>query len=149
MIQLRYEYGVITSITPSLAALLVALSLAAPASAAQFHVVDESPLVRHTSTGFSIAGKLRDPQSALKAGHERVRCFLSGPNQAECLGVVHLNGRVGGTGKLRFAGDIDADERRLRITGGKRDFEHVRGNVRVRGLSTERTRFRFYLTPAA
>ena len=111
----------------------------------RFTVVDESTHVRHTSLGFSFTGKLRDPREGRKAGHERVRCFLSGPNEAQCLGMVHLNGRVGGTGRLRFAGDIGADERRLRITGGNRDFESVKGNVRMRGVDTGRTRFRFEL----
>ncbi len=77
-----------------------------------------------------------------------MRCFLSGPNQAQCLGMVHLNGRVGGSGKLRFAGDVDGDEQRLRIIGGKRDFELAKGKIRLRGLGGERTRFRFELRPS-
>jgi hypothetical protein len=128
---------------------VVLLALATPASAAQFHVVDESPFIHHTPTGFRTTGKVRDPQTNLKAGHERTRCLFSGPAAAQCYGVVHLNGRVGGTGKLRFAGDVGRDEQRVRVTGGSRDFEAARGKIRLRGLAGERTRFRFYLTPPA
>jgi hypothetical protein len=125
--------------------LLVAIALALPAPV-QFHVVDESPFVHQTSTGFRTSGKLRDPETGRKAGHERTRCLFAGPAEAQCLGVVHLNGRVGGTGTLRFAGDLGADEQRMRITGGSRDFDEAKGKVRLRGLAGSRTRFRFLLS---
>jgi hypothetical protein len=132
--------------TPLLIALLLALPASADSIDPRFHVVDESPFVHHTSTGFRTTGKLRDPQTGRKAGHERTRCLFAGPAEAQCLGVVHLNGRVGGTGKLRFAGDIGADEQRVRVTGGSGDFEAVRGKLTFRGLGEpDRTRFRFDL----
>jgi hypothetical protein len=126
--------------------LLIAVALTLPASAAHFHLVDESPFVHHTATGFRTTGKLRDPRTGRKAGHERTRCLFSGPAEAQCLGVVHLNGRAGGTGKLRYSGDLGADEQRVRVTGGSGDFEAVRGKLTFRGLGDpDRTRFRFDL----
>jgi hypothetical protein len=132
--------------------LVVVVALAAPAGAEPEHhftVADLDANLHQTSLGFRISGDVIDPRRGGKAGHERVRCYLSGPNEATCLGVVHLNGRVGGAGLIRFTGDIGSDDRRLHIKGGTRDFETARGKVTMRGLNTPKTRFRFYLRPGS
>ena len=118
-----------------LAAAVTALGsvvLAVPASAsfdphfrvfekARFHVV-------HNGEAFTIRGGLFDPLNHdNRVGNDRGRCKIRPHEVARCRGIMHLNGEIGGSGDIKYRGNIGPDDFRINVTGGSGDFNGVAG----------------------
>ena len=118
-----------------LAGVLAALgsaALAVPASAsfdphfrvfekARFHVV-------HNGEAFTIRGGLFDPLNHdNRVGNDRGRCKIRPHGVARCRGVMHLDGEIGGSGDIKYRGNVRPGDSRLNVTGGSGDFNGVAG----------------------
>jgi hypothetical protein len=131
-----------------LAALGVTL-LAPPASAAfdhHFRVIEKARYHRLASgNGFRFRGKLFAPRNRHnRVGRDHGRCRLR-HNVGRCRAVVHLNGKIGGSGDLKIRGQIRTHDNRLIVIGGSHDFNGVAGKVLLHNLNRRTTALRFAL----
>ena len=109
-----------------LAGVLAALGsavLAVPASAsfdphftvfekARFHVLQNEEV-------FTIRGGLYDPLNHdNRVGSDHARCKIRPHETLRCRGVIHLNGEIGGSGDIKYRGNIRPHDFRLNVTGG-------------------------------
>ena len=121
-----------------LAAALAALGsagLAVPASAsfdphftvfenARFHMLSNERV-------FTVRGGLYEPLNHNdRVGKDRARCrFRPTNNVLRCRGVMHLNGEIGGSGDIKYRGNISDVDPRVNVTGGSGDFNGVAGKL--------------------
>ena len=118
-----------------LAATLAALgsaALAVPASASfdpHFTVLEKARFnVLQNQEAFTIRGGLFDPLDHDNwVGSDRARCKIRPHEVLRCRGVMHLNGEIGGSGDIKYRGNVSPDDFRLNVTGGSGDFNGVAG----------------------
>ena len=73
--------------------------------------------------------KLKDPHNrTVRVGRDRWQCRgKDHPSRLKCRALVHLNGRIGGKGYIRVRGQVGHGDKYLRVVGGTRQFNGVRG----------------------
>jgi len=99
-------------------------------------------------TGFRFRERLLEPHNrSVRVGHDRVTCRQKRRHDVKCRALVHLNGRVGGRGDIRVAGDIDtrSGDNRLNVVGGTQQFNGVAGKVIVRKQNSKVNKLHFHL----
>ena len=131
-----------------LAAALAALGsagLAVPASAsfdphftvfenARFHILSNERV-------FTIRGGLYDPLNHdNRVGSDHARCRILSPEKARCRGIIHLNGEIGGSGDIKYRGNVSHHDFRLNVTGGSGDFNGVAGKWVFENLNESGTK---------
>jgi hypothetical protein len=88
---------------------------------ARFHVLSND-------RAFTIKGKLFDPLNRDdRVGSDRGRCRIRPHEVLRCRGVMHLNGEIGGSGDIKYRGNVRPHDSRLNVTGGSGDFNGVAG----------------------
>ena len=89
---------------------------------ARFHVLQNQEV-------FTIRGGLYDPRNHDdRVGSDHARCKIRPHETLRCRGVVHLNGEIGGgSGDIKYRGDVRPGDSRLNVTGGSGDFNGVAG----------------------
>ena len=100
-----------------------------PASAFDHHfsVVAKSiafhPVGEHA---FRFGDRLYDPDNRHDGvGRDRAKCRERRPHSFKCHAVVLLNGEIGGSGKIKLAGDIGGGDNKVNVAGGTDDFNGV------------------------
>jgi hypothetical protein len=80
--------------------------------------------------------KLKDPHNRLvRVGRDRWQCRAKEhPYRLKCRLLVHLNGRIGGKGYIRAKGTFFHKDKYIRVIGGSRQFNGVRGKVFWNGI---------------
>ena len=131
-----------------LAGILAALgcgALAVPASAsfdphftvlekARFHELPK----RHA---FTIRGRLYDPSNHNdRVGSDHGVCKIRPHEVLKCRGIMHLNGEIGGSGDIKYRGDVRPHDSRLNVTGGSGDFNGVTGKYVFENLNESGTK---------
>src|SRR5262245_55484407 len=125
-----------TRVNPYLIVLAVVLTmsgtLALPASASfdhHFRVIDKVISIHRISAEVErLRFALIDPRHPhQRVGRYRGRCKQIAQRKFRCRLVVHLNGDIGGFGKLQVRGVNGGDDRTLEIVGGNHDFRGVTG----------------------
>ncbi len=74
---------------------------------------------------------LRDPhdrQSRVGRDHFRCRAKHQG-GTLKCRALVHLNGKIGGKGYIRVRGEVHHGDKYMKVVGGSRQFNGVRGRM--------------------
>jgi hypothetical protein len=134
-------------------AALAAAILATPASASfdrHFAVIAKAQSGRFTGNKFRFKDKLVDPENRSdKVGRDWGWCKARATTRRlRCRGLIRLNGKIGGFGKLRVRGNIGPDDNRLNVVGGTNDFNGVGGKMLIydQGRNGPRQRFHFDLT---
>jgi hypothetical protein len=120
-------------IVAAVLAALGSVALAVPATAsfdhhftvlekARFHVLSNQEL-------FTIRGGLFDPLNHdNRVGSDHGRCKIRPHEVLMCRGIMHLNGEIGGgSGDIKYRGNVRPDDSRLNVTGGSGDFNGVAG----------------------
>ena len=131
-----------------LAAVLAALSsaaLALPASASfdhHFTVLEKQRFhVLPNEEVFTVRGQLFDPRNHdNKVGSDHGRCKIRPHGVLRCRGVMHLNGEIGGSGDIKYRGNVRRDDSRLNVTGGSGDFNGVAGKWVFENLNKSGTK---------
>ena len=66
----------------------------------------------------------------VRVGRDRWQCRAKQhPYRLKCRLLVHLNGRIGGKGYIRAKGTFFHKDKYIRVVGGTRQFNGVRGKV--------------------
>jgi hypothetical protein len=75
--------------------------------------------------------KLKDPHNrTIRVGRDRWQCRAKEhPYRLKCRALIHLNGRIGGKGYIRAKGTFFHKDKYIRVIGGTRQFNGVRGKV--------------------
>jgi hypothetical protein len=128
-----------------LAGVLAALgsaALAVPASASfdhHFTVLEKARFhVLSNERAFTIRGGLYEPLNHNdRVGSDHGRCKIRPNNALRCRGVMHLNGEIGGSGGIKYRGNIRKHDFRVNVTGGSGDFNGVAGKVVFQNLNKE------------
>ena len=107
-------------------------ALAVPASASfdhHFTVLEKQSFhVLPNGEAFTIRGQLFDPRDHDdKVGNDHGRCRIRPHEVLRCRGVMHFNGEIGGSGDIKYRGNVRRDDSRLNVTGGSGDFNGVAG----------------------
>jgi hypothetical protein len=128
-----------------LAGVLAAISSAAlvvPASAsfdphftvfenARFHLLSNERV-------FTVRGGLYEPfDHNDRVGSDRGRCRVRSEFVLRCRGVIHLNGEIGGSGDIKYRGNLKKHEFRVNVTGGSGDFNGIAGKLVYEYLNEE------------
>jgi hypothetical protein len=120
-------------------------ALAVPASAsfdrhftvlekARFHVLPNEEV-------FTIRAGLFDPLNHDdKVGNDHARCKIRPHNLLRCRGIMHFNGEIGGSGDIKYRGNVRPDDSRLNVTGGSGDFNGVAGKWVFENLNESGTK---------
>ena len=113
-------------------AALGSVALAVPATASfdsHFTVLEKARFhVLSNERAFTIRGGLFDPRNHDdRVGSDRGRCKIRPHGVLRCRGVMHLNGEIGGSGDIKYRGNVRRDDSRLNVTGGSGDFNGVAG----------------------
>ena len=89
---------------------------------ARFHVLQNQEV-------FTIRGGLYDPRNHDdRVGSDHARCKIRPHETLRCRGVIHLNGEIGGgSGDIKYRGNVQPGDSRLNVTGGSGDFNGVAG----------------------
>ena len=89
---------------------------------ARFHVLQNQEV-------FTIRGGLYDPRNHDdRVGSDHAKCKVRPPETVRCRGVIHLNGEIGGgSGDIKYRGNVRPHDFRLNVTGGSGDFNGVAG----------------------
>jgi hypothetical protein len=131
-----------------LAAVLAALgcaALAVPASASfdhHFTVLEKARFhVLQNEEAFTIRAGLFDPLNHDdRVGSDHGRCKIRPPGALRCRGVIHLNGEIGGSGDIKYRGNVRKHDSRLNVTGGSGDFNGVAGKWVFENLNESGTK---------
>jgi hypothetical protein len=80
--------------------------------------------------------KLKDPHNrTVRVGRDRFVCRAKhGGGTLSCRALVHLNGRIGGKGYIRVRGEVHHGDKYMKVVGGTRQFNGVRGRVFWNGI---------------
>ena len=128
-----------------LAGVLAALgsaALAVPATAsfdshftvfekARFHLLSNERV-------FTVRGGLYEPLDHNdRVGSDRGRCRVRSEFVLRCRGVIHLNGEIGGSGDIKYRGNLKKHEFRVNVTGGSGDFNGIAGKLVYEYLNEE------------
>src|SRR4051794_9881072 len=89
---------------------------------ARFHLFQNQEI-------FTIRGGLYDPRNhGDRVGSDHARCKVRPHETLRCRGVIHLNGEIGGgSGDIKYRGNVSPGDSRLNVTGGSGDFNGVAG----------------------
>jgi hypothetical protein len=88
---------------------------------ARFHLVSDGQ-------AFTIRGGLFDPRNRDdRVGRDRGFCKLRPGELLKCRGKMHFSGEIGGSGDIRYRGNVRPGHERLNVTGGSGDFNGVAG----------------------
>jgi len=116
-----------------------ALAVPAPASFAPHFTVLEKARFHLLSNErvFTVRGGLYDPLNHNdRVGKDRGRCRVRPDNNVlRCRGVMHFNGEIGGSGDIKYRGNISDVDPRVNVTGGSGDFNGVAGKVVFKNLN--------------
>jgi hypothetical protein len=131
-----------------LAAVLAALgsaALALPASASfdhHFTVFENASFqVLPDRDAFRIKGGLFDPANHDdRVGSDHSLCKIRPHGVLRCRGIMHLNGEIGGSGDIKYRGNVRRDDSRLNVTGGSGDFNGVAGKWVFENLNKSGTK---------
>ena len=111
-----------------------AVALAVPATASSFDshftVLEKARFhVLQNQEVFTIRGGLYDPRNHDdRVGSDHARCKIRPHETLRCRGVIHLNGEIGGgSGDIKYRGNVRPHDSRLNVTGGSGDFNGVAG----------------------
>jgi hypothetical protein len=126
-------------------ATLGSAALAVPASASfdhHFTVLEKARFhVLSNEEAFTIRGGLFDPANrADRVGSDHGRCKIRPHGVLRCRGVMHLNGEIGGSGDIKYRGNVRRDDSRLNVTGGSGDFNGVAGKWVFENLNRSGTK---------
>ena len=123
-------------------AALASAALAVPATAsfdshfrvfenARFHLLSNEQV-------FTIRGGLYDPLNHDdRVGSDHGRCRVRSEFVLRCRGVIHLNGEIGGSGDIKYRGNLKKHEFRVNVTGGSGDFNGIAGKLVYEYLNKE------------
>ena len=90
---------------------------------------------------FTIRGQLFDPRNHDdKVGNDHGRCRIRPHEVLRCRGVMHLNGEIGGSGDIKYRGNVRRHDSRLNVTGGSGDFNGVAGKWVFENLNKSGTK---------
>jgi hypothetical protein len=119
-----------------LAGVLAALgcaALAVPASASfdpHFTVFENARFHPLSEQVFTIRGGLYEPLNHNdRVGSDHARCRIPKEGVLRCRGVMHLNGEIGGSGDIKYRGNLKKHEFRVNVTGGSGDFNGIAGKL--------------------
>jgi hypothetical protein len=120
-------------------------ALAVPASASfdpHFTVLEKARFhVLQNEQAFTIRGGLFDPLDHDDwVGSDRGRCEIRPHRLLRCRGVMELNGEIGGSGRIRYRGNVRPGHPRLNITGGSGDFNGIAGKWVFENLNESGTK---------
>ena len=88
---------------------------------ARFHVLENQEV-------FTVRAGLYDRRNHDdRVGSDHARCKIRPHNTLKCRGVIHLNGEIGGSGDIKYRGNVSPGDTRLNVTGGSGDFNGVAG----------------------
>ncbi len=77
---------------------------------------------------FTIRGGLYDPRNHDdRVGNDHGVCKIRPHEVLRCHGIMHLNGEIGGSGDIKYRGNVRRGDTRLNVTGGSGDFNGVAG----------------------
>ena len=101
---------------------------------ARFHVLQNQEV-------FTIRGGLYDPRNhADRVGSDHARCKIRPHETLRCRGVIHLNGEIGGSGDIKYRGNVSPHDSRLNVTGGSGDFNGIAGKWVFKSLNRSGTK---------
>jgi hypothetical protein len=87
---------------------------------------------------FTVRGGLFDPLNHDdRVGKDRGRCRVRSEFVLRCRGVIHLNGEIGGSGDIKYRGNLKKHEFRVNVTGGSGDFNGIAGKLVYEYLNEE------------
>jgi len=87
-------------------------------------------------TAFTIRGRLFDPRNRDdRVGRDRALCEVRPQELLKCRGKMHFNGEIGGSGSIRYRGNVRPHHSRLNVTGGSGDFNGVAGKWVFKNLN--------------
>jgi hypothetical protein len=120
-------------------------ALAVPASASfdpHFTVFENARFhVLANERAFTIRGGLYEPQNHDdRVGSDHGRCKIRPHGVLRCRGIIHLNGEIGGSGDIKYRGNVRRDDSRLNVTGGSGDFNAVAGKWVFENLNESGTK---------
>ena len=131
-----------------LAGVLTALgcaALAVPASASfdrHFTVFEKARFhVLSNEQAFTIRGGLFDRRNHdNRVGSDRGRCKIRPHEVLRCRGIFHLNGEIGGSGHIKYRGNLRPHDSRFNVTGGSGDFNGIAGKWVFKSLNRSGTK---------
>jgi hypothetical protein len=129
------------------------VAIAAPASAGapfdrHFTVIERDTAGHRIPDGFAFRFDVLNPANlSNKVGHGHARCTGQRGRKSRCLGLIHLDGAIGGFGDLVVRGNFGRRDRTLTVVDGNGDFTgRIAGKMTVHPLSRRYQALHFDLT---
>jgi hypothetical protein len=98
---------------------------------ARFHLLSNERV-------FTVRGGLYEPLDHNdRVGSDHGRCRVLSEFVLRCRGVIHLNGEIGGSGDIKYRGNLRKHEFRVNVTGGSGDFNGIAGKLVYEYLNEE------------
>jgi hypothetical protein len=130
-------------------ALVCAAVFASSASAFDHHftVLSKTKSGQRDGSVFRFEDVLLNPNDRSdRVGRDHGKCRFS-RQESKCRAVIHLNGKIGGSGDIRVKGDTGRNDKRLNVVGGSGQFDGVAGKMKLHGTQNKRVdRLHFDLT---
>ena len=128
----------------ALAVVLAALGTALLANSAlafdhHFSVLSKTKSGQRAGDTFRFKDVLLNPSDRSdRVGRDRGQCTQKSRHAVKCRAVVHLNGKIGGSGDIRVHGDFGRQDNRLNVVGGSGQFDGVAGKMKLHGTANRR-----------